>query len=139
MALQKIADGNNLYLVVRNGHGFWVVQYRDGQKICSKGLGSAAKLSPAHARRAREEFVVGRRRSNCRSQREQPHRRKMAGQVLRYFLETPLKNSSCNVRAEELKGGVSGAETEGYRRTLVRTRLAKLPIASIRTADVLPC
>ena len=51
---RKIADGNNLYLVVRNGRGFWVLQYRDGQKIRSKGLGSAAKLSPAQARRARD-------------------------------------------------------------------------------------
>src|SRR5580700_1792067 len=63
---RKIADGNNLYLVVRNGRGFWVLQYRDGQKIRSKGLGSAAKLSPAQARRAREDFVV-RRRSESKS------------------------------------------------------------------------
>ena len=55
---QKIADGNNLYLVMRNGRGFWVLQYREGQNTRSKGLGSAAKVSPAQARRAREEFVV---------------------------------------------------------------------------------
>jgi hypothetical protein len=58
---QKIPDGNNLYLVVRNGRGFWVLQYREGAIIRSKSLGSAAKVSPAQARRAREEFVVRRR------------------------------------------------------------------------------
>src|ERR1700735_4210581 len=67
---RKIADGNNLYLVVKNGRGFWVVQYRDGQKIRSKGLGSAAKLSPAPARHAREDFVV-RRRGENKSAREE--------------------------------------------------------------------
>jgi hypothetical protein len=55
---QKLADGNNLYLVVRKGRGFWALQYCDGKKIRSKGLGAAAKITPAQARRAREEFIV---------------------------------------------------------------------------------
>jgi hypothetical protein len=54
----KISDGHNLYLVVKNGRGFWVYQYRDGAVIRSKGLGSAAKVTPAQARRARENFAV---------------------------------------------------------------------------------
>jgi integrase len=58
---QKIADGHNLYLVVKNGKGFWVYQFRDGNVIRSKGLGSAAKVTPAQARRAREAFAVARR------------------------------------------------------------------------------
>ena len=58
---QKIPDGGNLYLVTRNGRGFWVYQYRDGALIRSKGLGSAEDVSPAQARRAREEFAVQRR------------------------------------------------------------------------------
>jgi hypothetical protein len=62
---KKIPDGNNLYLVVRKGRGFWVLQYRDGASIRSKGLGSAAKVTPAQARRAREEFVVRRRKRNA--------------------------------------------------------------------------
>jgi hypothetical protein len=33
---QKIADGNNLYLVVRNGRGFWVLQYRDDKKSAAR-------------------------------------------------------------------------------------------------------
>jgi integrase len=55
---QKIADGHNLYLVVKNGKGFWVYQFRDGNVIRSKGLGSAARVTPAQARRAREAFAV---------------------------------------------------------------------------------
>jgi integrase len=35
------------------------------------------------------------------------------------------------------KGGISGAEADSYRRTLIRTSLAKIPIASVTTADVL--
>ena len=65
---QKVSDGSNLYLVVRNGRGFWVLQYRDGKSIRSKGLGSAAKVTPAQARRAREEFVVRRRNRNGTAQ-----------------------------------------------------------------------
>ena len=58
---QKLADGHNLYLVVKNGKGFWVYQFRDGNVIRSKGLGSAARVTPAQARRARETFAVARR------------------------------------------------------------------------------
>ena len=58
---QKIADGHNLYLVVKNGKGFWVYQFRDGNVTRSKGLGSAARVTPGQARRAREAFAVARR------------------------------------------------------------------------------
>jgi integrase len=57
----KISDGHNLYLLVRNGRGFWVHQFRDGDVIRSTGLGSAATVTLAQARRAREAFSVARR------------------------------------------------------------------------------
>jgi integrase len=57
----KLGDGHNLYLVTRRGHGFWVYQFRDGKVIRSKGLGSAADVTLAAARRAREAFAVARR------------------------------------------------------------------------------
>lgn len=57
----KDRDGHNLYLIVKNGKGFWVYQFRDGNVIRSKGLGSAARVTPAQARRAREAFAVARR------------------------------------------------------------------------------
>src|ERR1700680_4556000 len=50
---QKIADGHNLYLVVKNGKGFWVYQFRDGNVIRSKGLGSAAAGADARGRARR--------------------------------------------------------------------------------------
>src|SRR5215213_5546587 len=57
----KIADGRSLYLIVRGGRGYWVHEYRDGKARRSHGLGSAASVTPAAARRARDSFVVGRR------------------------------------------------------------------------------
>ena len=40
-------------------------------------------------------------------------------------------------RMKAWKGGISGAEAASYRRTLIKTSLAKIPIASVTTADVL--
>jgi integrase len=57
----KIADGRSLYLIVRGGRGYWVHEYREGKKRRSRGLGSAADVSPAAARRARDAFAVRRR------------------------------------------------------------------------------
>jgi integrase len=135
---RKIADGNNLYLVVRNGRGFWVLQYRDGQKIRSKGLGSAAKLSPAQARRAREDFVV-RRRSESKSVGEEAgsHARKGPASALLLFGDAVEEFITHRARVKNWKGGVSGAEADSYRRTLMRTTIAKVPLASISTANVL--
>jgi integrase len=150
---RKIADGNNLYLVVRNGRGFWVLQYRDGQKIRSKGLGSAAKVSPAQARRAREAFVVGRRHANAAAGREGPAalahagtkslvqnspgsgRRITAGSTL-LFGDAVGEFIIQRARLKGWKGGIDGAEADSYRRTLIRTSLAEIPIGTITTADV---
>ena len=68
---QKIADGHNLYLVVKNGKGFWVYQFRDGNVIRSKGLGSAARVTPTQARRAREALAVARREGNPSDARQE--------------------------------------------------------------------
>ena len=40
-------------------------------------------------------------------------------------------------RMKAWKGGTSGAEADSYRRTLIKTSLAKIPIAAMTTADVL--
>ena len=132
---RKIADGNNLYLVVKNGRGFWVVQYREGQKIRSKGLGSAANLSPAQARRAREDFVV-RRRSENKSAGEEAHCKGPASAPL-LFGDAVEEFIIHRARVKNWKGGVPGAEADSYRRTLMRTSIAKVPLASIETANVL--
>jgi hypothetical protein len=39
---------------VKNGKGFWVYQFRDGNVIRSKGLGSAARV--AHSRDGDQSF-----------------------------------------------------------------------------------
>jgi integrase len=59
-ANRRISDGRSLYLLIKNGKGFWTYRYRDGAKVRSVGLGSAATVTPAQARRARDAFVVAR-------------------------------------------------------------------------------
>jgi integrase len=60
---QKLPDGNSLFLFVRGGSALWIHQYREGKSMRSRSLGSAADMSPAAARRAREDFAAERRRS----------------------------------------------------------------------------
>lgn len=59
---QRLADGHSLYLLCRNGKGFWELRYRDGAAIRSHGLGSLDAVTPAAARRAREAFMADKRR-----------------------------------------------------------------------------
>jgi integrase len=136
---QKIPDGNNLYLVVRNGRGFWVLQYRDGAVIRSKGLGSAAKVSPAQARRAREEFVVRRRNGVQPAPRGLPRKALNAAPAVSEltFGEAVEEFIFHRARVKSWKGGTNGAEANSYRRTLINTTLAKMPLNSLTTADIL--
>ncbi len=135
---QKIPDGHNLYLVVRNGCGFWVLQYRDGATIRSKGLGSAAVVTPAQARRARENFVVGRRNGNTPLLgRAVPRLNDTSASFGLKFGEAVEEFIRHRARVKSWKGGVDGAEAASYRRTLINTTLATIPVASVATADVL--
>jgi integrase len=136
---QKIADGNNLYLLVRNGRGYWVYQYREGATIRSKGLGSAATVTPAQARRAREDFVV--RRRNCSAPVV------LSGSVVAAPLSAAAAARDMTFgdvvasfiadKAASWKGGLDGGEANAYRRTLRGGALADLPIEAIDTAAVL--
>jgi integrase len=58
---QKLPDGNSLFLYVRGGSALWLYHYREGQSMRTRSLGSAADMSPAAARRAREDFAAARR------------------------------------------------------------------------------
>jgi integrase len=61
----KISDGNSLYLICRNGGGWWSYQYRDREgKLHTAGLGSAATVSLAQARAKRQAEAV--RNNNAR-------------------------------------------------------------------------
>jgi hypothetical protein len=56
----KLNAGHSLYLVVkRKARAYWVCQYRDpgNGTVRSKGLGSAAELTMAAARRARDSWM----------------------------------------------------------------------------------
>jgi integrase len=137
---QKIPDGNNLYLVVRNGRGFWVHQYRDGAVIRSTGLGSAAKVTPKQARLKREAFTFGRRNGPmppaplpapfvaASLSAAVAVTGKTFGEAVRDFIAD---------RAAAWKGGAEGSEAKAYRRTLLGSGLEALPLAAIDTAAVL--
>ena len=60
---QKLYDGHSLHLLVRNRRGYWVHRFRatDG-KIHSRGVGSAATVTPAAARRDCAAFMTDKRR-----------------------------------------------------------------------------
>jgi integrase len=57
----KHPAGHGLYLIARDGKGWWSYQFREGAKVKSKGLGSAAAVTPTQANKARETFSVIRR------------------------------------------------------------------------------
>ena len=59
---RRVACGNSLYLLVRNGKSFWELRYRDGSAIRSHGLGPASgenAVTPA-SRATRARGVHGR-------------------------------------------------------------------------------
>jgi integrase len=58
---KKYSAGESLFLMTRNGRGYWRLQYRDGQSFKAKVLGSAAELSPTEARNQSRSFMAARR------------------------------------------------------------------------------
>src|ERR1700692_5119505 len=50
----KHPAGQGLYLIARDGKGWWTYQYREGWKTKSKGLGSAAGGTTQQANQARD-------------------------------------------------------------------------------------
>jgi integrase len=164
---KKIADGNSLYLMTRNGRGYWSFQFKDGNALRSKLLGSAADVSPNQARRAREEFVVERRNGNAGERRGIANRmghaapEKYADEVAKLFGEVVTEYLAD--KAPGWLGGIQGKQATDYRSSLIGhnftkmidsavikvalasaapgsspvTDFAKLPVAEIDTAAVL--
>ena len=60
----KLYDGESLFLVCRNGRGFWRYQYRDPitKKFASKGLGPAHQVTLKRARQLRNDHASENRR-----------------------------------------------------------------------------
>ena len=62
----KLADGHNLYLVMKNGKGFWVYQFRDGNVIRSKeSAPPPGSRLRRHGERGRRSRSRGARDWNC--------------------------------------------------------------------------
>jgi integrase len=59
--IKKHPAGHGLYLIARDGQGWWTYQFREGDKIKSKGLGSVEHVTPSQAEKARENYAVARR------------------------------------------------------------------------------
>ena len=124
----KISDGHNLYLVVKNGRGFWVYQYRDGAVIRSKGLGSAANVTPAQARRARENCAVA-LRSGVAAEALGIRPTEARGEPFGKVADTYLENHAAEWSPKQ----------QARNRTLLRMHAApldKVPVNRITTAQV---
>jgi hypothetical protein len=62
MKFTRYSDGESLYLMTRNGRGYWRLQYRDGEDFKAKVLGTVADgVTPNKARQDRDAFMVARR------------------------------------------------------------------------------
>jgi integrase len=135
--IKKHNDGQSLYLLVRNGNGYWQYQWREGATSRSKMLGSAADMSPNKARQAREDEAVKRRNGIVPERRGIVNRRanaapaqhgsKLFGEVVDLFLSE---------FAPGWTGNGDGREAKAYRRTLTGNDFARLPVADIQTSHV---
>jgi integrase len=134
----RTPDGNSLYLLTRNGRGYWCYQWRQGNTSRAKMLGTAADMSPAAARQKREEAAVNRRAGIIPERRGIAHRKaspapavaagRLFGEVAEMFLTD---------FAGDWAGGLEGKEAKSYRRTLItESDLAMLPVAAIETHHV---
>jgi phage tail sheath gpL-like len=58
---KRYSDGDSLFLMTRNGRGYWRLQYRDGESFKAKVLGTVADMTPNKARQDRNDFMAARR------------------------------------------------------------------------------
>ncbi|MGD0851691.1 Arm DNA-binding domain-containing protein, partial [Bradyrhizobium sp.] len=134
--LKRISDGQSLYLMVRNGRGYWSYSWRDGASFRTKLLGSAA-MSPAKARIAREEEATKRRsgivfeRRGAANRRLNPAPADAAGKLFGDVVVEYLAKQAVN-----WTGGLEGKEARSYCRSLTGNAFAMIPVADIATGDV---
>jgi integrase len=155
--LRKISDGHSLYLLTRNGRGYWSYAFRDGASFRTMLLGTAGKalgdLSPLAARTRREAEATARRNGRPAERRGAANRSvrtqapagagKLFADVVTEFIEgywLPVKGAEpawMPGAADSWDGGVEGSTTKDYRRWLLkRGTLAARPVAEIDTDDV---
>src|SRR5258705_992955 len=127
---KRTPDGNSLYLITRNGRGYWTYQGREGSAPRTKLLGSAADVSANQARRAREEFVVERRKGNAGQRRgianrmAHPAPEKRAGGAAKLFGE--LVAEYLADKAPGWIGGLEGKQAVDYRSSLIGHNFTKM-------------
>jgi hypothetical protein len=130
---KRTPDGNSLYLLTRNGRGYWSYQWREGNASRAKLLGSAADMSPNQARRAREEFAVGRRNGTAGERRgiakrmAHPAPEKRAGEAAKLFGEVVAEYLAD--KAPGWIGGLEGKQAVDYRSSLIVTTSQRCSMA----------
>jgi integrase len=157
--MTKHSDGQSLYLLTRNGRGYWSYNFRDGPSFRTKMLGTAGTgatdLSPLKARQKREEMATERRNGRTVERRGATVIRKaragapaaagkLFGEVVTEYLEGYFLPGKAGAEpawmpgaAESWRGGLEGGEAKSYRRTLLkRGTIAARPVAEIDTDDV---
>ena len=152
--MTKISDGQSLYLITRNGRGYWSYNWREGASFRTKLLGIAPEVSPARARIIREELATERRNGRTPQRRGAAVRRakpspagtagKLFGEVVTEYLEGYWLPGKAGAEpawmpgaAESWRGGLEGGEAKSYRRTLLkRGGIALRPVAEVDTHDV---
>jgi len=141
----RIADGLSLYLMTRNGRGYWQFNYKSGGSVRSKMLGSATDLSPTQARNEKHRFNVLRKepeqsteqgrtalRTGEQSTNPEQRRRQGTGNVV----EKPF-GEVVELYLSEFANNWTAKEANSYRRSLItESSLARLTTSGIMTADI---
>lgn len=152
--LRKISDGHSLYLLTRNGRGYWSYAWRDGASFRTKMLGTAGTapgdLSPLAARKKREDEATKRRNGRPAERRGLANRKahgkaqatgeKLFGEVVTEYLEgywLPVEGAEPAWMPGEAESWKGDLQAKSYRRWLLkRGTLAARPVAEIDTVDV---
>jgi integrase len=134
----RISDGLSLYLMTRNGRGYWQFNYKSGGSVRSKMLGSAADLSPTQARNEKNSFNVHRKEGTGSSTGSEQsgngsrQGRQQAGKVVEKTFGAVVE-----LFLSEFANNWTAKEAKEYRRTLItESSLAPLPVAGIKTPDI---
>jgi integrase len=127
--LKKISDGQSLYLITRNGRGYWSYSWREGASFRTKLLGPAPEMSPAAARRAREVIAVERRaggieRRGIANRMAHPTTAKRAGEPAKLFGEVVAEYLAD--KAPGWIGGLEGKHAVDYRSSLIGHNFTKM-------------
>ena len=158
--IKKYSDGGSLFLLTRNGNGYWSYQWREGDSYRTKMLGTAGTTrgdmtlakarikrggladDRAEGRTPKARGVTAGRRAIGRPRRGSG---KPFGELVTEYLEgywlhgrdgsEPVWMAGKPV-AENWAGGLDGQQAKTYRRTLLGHGIGKLDAAEITTEDV---